>query len=109
MDALNKLKTECLELAENYKTKKDLKKVVVKAESVEDVKNKFDIVDSNSKDDLDEKEEKSEEKEKESLTPNTDAKLKQFFTSIQQEDEDNKEEDDDVDLDDYINSLENKE
>lgn len=112
VDALNKLKAECLELAENYKTKKDNKtQKVLKAETVEDVKNKFDIVDSNSKDDLEEKEqeEKSEEKKKETLTPNTDAKLKQFFTSIQQEDEDNKEEDNDVDLDEYISNLENKE
>lgn len=113
VDALNKLKAECLELAENYKSKKDKKEVpkILKAETVDDVKNKFDIVDSNSKDDLEEKEEEQgdKEKEKESLTPNTDAKLKQFFNSIQQEDEENKEEDDDVDLDEYISNLENKE
>jgi len=112
VDALNKLKAECLELAESYKNKKDKKEApkVLKVETIEDVKNKFDIVDSNSKDDLEEKdEEKNENKPKESLTPNTDTKLKQFFNSIQQDDEDNKEEDDDVDLDEYISSLENKE
>jgi len=111
VDALNKLKAECLELAENYKSKKDKKEVpkILKAETVDDVKNKFDIVDSNSKDDLEEKEEEQADKEKESLTPNTDSKLKQFFNSIQQEDEENKEEDDDVDLDEYISNLENKE
>jgi len=102
--ALNKLKEDCLNLVEEYKKSKDKskqKKITVLI--TEDIRNKFDIGDS-SKDDFEEKEKAIGEKE--TLTPNTDAKLKQFFTSIQQDDGKDDEKDD---LDDYINKLEKME
>jgi len=103
--AINKLKSNCLDLVEEWKKSKEKSKQKISVLNTEDVKNKFDIVDS-SKDDSEDKEESNEEKEKETLTPSTDAKLKQFFTSIQQEN-DSKEEKDD--LEDYISKLENTE
>lgn len=102
------MKIDCLNLVEEYKKSKEKpKNKKISVWNTEDVKNKFDIIDS-SKDDLEEKDEQGEENQKEALTPNTDAKLKQFFTSIQQEDGDNSIEEKD-DLDDYINKLENAE
>ena len=110
---ISKLKADCIHLAEEYKKKKDKSsQKIVAVEKEEDIKNKFDIVDT-SKEGSDKDHDGSEDGSRDSheiLTPSTDAKLQKFFTSIQQEDkaEEENEEEEEEDLDDYISKLENK-
>lgn len=101
---MEKLKSECIYLAEEYRQRKEKPQKVIHAHTEEEVKNKFDIVDYTKEGS------ESEEGTRTSmdvLTPSTDAKLQKFFTAIQQEDQhDTSKDEHEDDLDDYISKLE---